>query len=71
MSNSITVTREQITKLHDIVDHFSELTEFTIKIDDESGVPGKVIVSFALLEQVRQGTGIVVKFNQLQQDWII
>ena len=43
----ITMNRDQIAKLNEIVDHFTEINKFTIETDHSSGI----------------GTGISVKFD--------
>lgn len=47
MITSITLNREQLTKLNEIANHFHEITHFTVEASNESAI----------------GTGIVVKFD--------
>lgn len=46
-ANCITLNREQITKLYEIMTHFNEVDHFTVQVDHSSGI----------------GTGVVVKFD--------
>jgi hypothetical protein len=44
--SSLTLTREQISKLISVYDHFKDIRSFSIKLEDDN----KVCVSFDLVE---------------------
>lgn len=44
--HNISLTREQISKLISIYDHFRDIQNFTVRLEDD----GKVYVSFDILE---------------------
>jgi hypothetical protein len=46
----ITLTREQITKLNKIVDHFNEIQHFTIVEDHSSGIGPAISVKCDLFD---------------------
>ena len=52
MSNQkIKLSREQILKLVEIVDHFKEVEHFTVETDESSGIGVGIIVSFGLFSE--------------------
>jgi len=46
----ITLTREQITKMNKIVDHFNEIQHFTITQNSSSGIGPSITVKFDLFD---------------------
>lgn len=44
----LTLTRDQVDKLVDIVTHFQEVNFFTIKTNNESGIGEAITVTFQL-----------------------
>ena len=47
---NITLNREQIGKLNEIVDHFIEINKFIIETDNSSGIGTGLSVKFDLFE---------------------
>ena len=47
---SVKLNREQIAKLNEIVEHFHEITHFTIEATNESGIGTGIAVRFDLLD---------------------
>ena len=50
MVASVTLNREQVKKLVEIVDHFKEVEYFDIKIDKSSGIGTGLCVTFDLFK---------------------
>lgn len=50
-SNSVTLNREQINKLNEIVAHFKEINHFKIDTDLSSGIGVGITVTFDLFEK--------------------
>lgn len=50
MSKQITLNREQIAKLNEIVSHFKEINRFTIVEDHSSGIGTGIEVRFGLFD---------------------
>ena len=48
---NITLNREQIGKLNEIVDHFIEINKFIIETDNSSGIGTGLSVKFDLFER--------------------
>lgn len=46
----LTLTRDQVDKLVDIVTHFQEVHFFTIKTSNDSGIGEAITVTFQLFE---------------------
>ena len=51
MNKSITLNREQIEKVYEIMNHFKEVNHFNIKTDSSSGIGVGVVVTFALFQK--------------------
>jgi len=50
-AKSITLNREQIIKLYEIVSHFKEINKFTVETDHSSGIGIGVVVRFELFQK--------------------
>lgn len=50
MTTSIKLNREQIAKLNEIVEHFNEITHFTVEASSDSGIGTGIVVKFDLLD---------------------
>lgn len=48
---AITLNREQIAKLNEIVNHFKEINKFTVQADTSSGIGVGIQVTFDLFEK--------------------
>lgn len=51
MSKSITLNREQIQKLYEIVNHFKEINHFVVETDSSSGIGVGIQVRFDLFQK--------------------
>jgi len=51
MSKSITLNREQVQKLYEIVNHFKEINHFVVEADSSSGIGVGIQVRFDLFQK--------------------
>ena len=58
MSYSVTLTRKQIDQLAEIVNHFSEIDNFTLAVDHSSGIGVGIKVTFDLLNGGKSDTTV-------------
>jgi hypothetical protein len=49
--SKIVLNRKQISQLSEIVNHFKEIDEFTIKVDQSSGIGLGISVTFDLFKK--------------------
>jgi len=49
--NNIILTREQIGKLTEIINHYKEVNRFTLEVDHSSGIGTGISVRFDLFAQ--------------------
>ena len=58
MLQSIVLTRKQIDQLAEIVNHFTEIDDFTLEVDHSSGIGVGIRVTFDLLKSGKKDTAV-------------